>query len=564
MTLTVGSVILALYAGAARWSAASSVINDRNNTYNRAVSAAEGASEKVLSYMARDFFNQTYNPANLSVYSTLLPTTSWSGDYTFGNGFGLDDRIGVTSGSNLLITNLDSQFDGLYGVGYKCRVTAQATPLGTPYEMAAAVQQDVQLATIPLFQFAIFYTMDLEINPGANMRVTGKVHSNANIYTAPPATLQYNDAVTAVGTIQNQRAPNDPTLGTKTTPTYLGEHVDKVSSLTLPVGTDNSPASVRQIVEVPPSTEARNSPTGQQRYYNKADLIVTTTDTGVSVTTGAWGNFTAVPTDVPPPKNGTASYSFLKTDPTFYDAREGQNTVTTELNVAALSTWLGSTGTNGGASLNTSAKGSLGRGINSIYINDQRSHTGLLTVARVTNGQTLPPDGLTVATALPLYVKGNFNAPNTTPGSTDTSATKPASLVGDAITVLSASWIDANSTKPLTTRAASNTTVNSAFLAGMVPSTLASGVKHYSGGVENFPRFLEDWSGDTLTYNGSMVVMFPSQFAKSFWVAPGTYYNAPTRQWAFDVNFLDYRKLPPGTPKVNKLIRGQWSIVAAK
>lgn len=35
-------------------------------------------------------------------------------------------------------------------------------------------------------------------------------------------------------------------------------------------------------------------------------------------------------------------------------------------------------------------------------------------------------------------------------------------------------------------------------------------------------------------------------------------------QWAFDVNFLDYRRLPPATPMVRKLIRGQWNVVAAQ
>ena len=80
--------------------------------------------------------------------------------------------------------------------------------------------------------------------------------------------------------------------------------------------------------------------------------------------------------------------------------------------------------------------------------------------------------------------------------------------------------------------------------------------------MENFPRFLENWSGVTLTYNGSMVVMFPSQFATNWWITTGTYYNAPTRKWAFDLNFLDYNKLPPATPQVRKLVRSGWSVVS--
>ena len=69
----------------------------------------------------------------------------------------------------------------------------------------------------------------------------------------------------------------------------------------------------------------------------------------------------------------------------------------------------------------------------------------------------------------------------------------------------------------LSSRTSVNTTVNAAILAGIVESQQVGGVKHYSGGVENFPRFLENWSSTSLTYNGSMVVMFPSRYATNFW-----------------------------------------------
>ncbi len=69
-------------------------------------------------------------------------------------------------------------------------------------------------------------------------------------------------------------------------------------------------------------------------------------------------------------------------------------------------------------------------------------------------------------------------------------------------------------------------------------------------------------AGDTLTYNGSMVVMFPSKFATNRWQNTGVYYNAPTRNWAFDLNFMDSTKLPPGTPELRTLIRGKWQIIA--
>ena len=199
--------------------------------------------------------------------------------------------------------------------------------------------------------------------------------------------------------------------------------------------------------------------------------------------------------------------------------------------------------------------------LNSVYIDDQRPGSStVLRAIRVTGGILLPSDGLTVATPRPLYVEGNFNAPILTVGSTDTSRTRPASLIGDAISVLSQKWTDIANTSALgNNHGAGDTTVNAAFLAGIVPTVPG----HYSGGLENFPRFLENWGGGvTLTYNGSMVVMFPSRYATGYW-GNSSYYTPPNRAWAFDLNFLQFGKLPPCTPSVRKLKRGQWTTIAA-
>jgi hypothetical protein len=122
--------------------------------------------------------------------------------------------------------------------------------------------------------------------------------------------------------------------------------------------------------------------------------------------------------------------------------------------------------------------------------------------------------------------------------------------------VLSTAWSDSNSSKSLGNRDAADTTVNAAFLGGIVPSD----GDDYSGGVENFPRFLEDWNGRKFTYNGSMVVMFYSKISKAVW-GKSDVYNAPNRNWAFDLNFMDATKLPPGTPQLLTLIRGAWKVL---
>jgi hypothetical protein len=45
-----------------------------------------------------------------------------------------------------------------------------------------------------------------------------------------------------------------------------------------------------------------------------------------------------------------------------------------------------------------------------------------------------------------------------------------------------------------------------------------------------------------------MVVMFYSQISNAPWPGTGTVYNAPVRNWAFDLNFMDANKLPPEPP----------------
>jgi hypothetical protein len=40
---------------------------------------------------------------------------------------------------------------------------------------------------------------------------------------------------------------------------------------------------------------------------------------------------------------------------------------------------------------------------------------------------------------------------------------------------------------------------------------------------------------------------------------PGAYYGVPTRNWAFDTNYLIQAKLPPMTPQFKKVIRQQWT-----
>ena len=80
----------------------------------------------------------------------------------------------------------------------------------------------------------------------------------------------------------------------------------------------------------------------------------------------------------------------------------------------------------------------------------------------------------------------------------------------------------------------------------------SNGNAPYGGGLENFPRFLERWTGQTLFYRGSLVSLYFPQQSTGAW--GGSYYNPPARNWAFDLRFQDPANLPPGTPVVGNVI----------
>ena len=84
---------------------------------------------------------------------------------------------------------------------------------------------------------------------------------------------------------------------------------------------------------------------------------------------------------------------------------------------------------------------------------------------------------------------------------------------------------------------------------------------NYSGGAENFPRFLENWSNKTLTYYGSMVELYQSHQSIGSWGSANVY-NPPDRQWYFDTNLQVYT--PPGTLQVYSYTKGRWYLATMK
>ncbi len=165
------------------------------------------------------------------------------------------------------------------------------------------------------------------------------------------------------------------------------------------------------------------------------------------------------------------------------------------------------------------------------------------------------PCGLTIASENPVYLQGDYNNPGLNTSFTGTGVA--AAIVADAVTLLSDNWNDVNSfawpyLSVNDNRTAATTTYRTAVAAGKgIPFIFPTG--NYQdfgtdGGAHNFLRYLEDWGGDTLYYEGSIVSMFYNHQAVGTYKCCNNVYSPPTRGYQFDTNFLTPNLLPPLTP----------------
>lgn len=550
LTLMMTGIALSTLAAAMNWAVNNTRLNYRSNQYARSVAAAEAVTEKAVSQISQDYLRggERLVTDNLNLYrqGTLTPSDSpyWNG-WEFTDACGHAGQTFVQPGNGTSYIVLGSTYAGLRGYASTYTVVANARENPSLQNVVGAVLQEIQLVRIPIFQFVMYSSGDMEISCGQPFTITGRVHSNKQLYIEPDNTMTFQSSVTAVGDIRFRRHPLDTRGSPAGSVAYQVPKSPHEPALTLPIGTSNTPTAIREIIQPPPAAEDPNSPMGRQRYFNLADMILVVSDTEVKATSGRFNGFmTSVPTN--------EVVKLVTTNNSFWDAREEKTVRPIDINVGFLSSW---------SRTNSSLRPALGsKDVSSIYVVDRRTpKAATLGAVRVVNGRQLPSRGLTVATALPLYVLGHYNQTNAAKlGTADTSTTLPASLVGDAVTILSENWSDARSKGAVTARKAMPTTVNAALLAGVVETTQGK----YSGGMENFPRFLETWgSENTFTYNGSLVKMFPSLYATNAW-GKADVYSPPKRDWTFDQNFNDPERLPPLTPGLQKIIRSEWATLA--
>ena len=544
-------------------------INERNNEYHRGFNVAEAATEKVIARLRYDYLNSGLPgvSANLSLYSGIIPTASDNsifGNYVFSDGNGNANKTYVACISNVVYGPLQSSFTGLYAWYPVYRVLSNVSDRTARFPLTNAVQEDLTLASVPIFQFAIYYNGLLEFTWTAPFTVNGRVHSNNSIYTGSQSALIFNAPVTTAGSLISPAWFGKTTSQYTTAAQYKGSptYTTNVPVVTLPLGTNN----VHSIIDIPPNGESVTSSLGTQRLYNQAKITILVNDTNVVFCAQNGANGNAAITDPSPivvtsSTNATAlttNLPFVNLSTSFTDQREGNTVLVAQLDVGRLASWMATN-----ASVLSKFPSGSGSYPNIIYVANNKTYNAAtqMPAVRLVNAQTLPANGgtgLSIVSPDPVYVQGYYNCPTANLGTTNTSATVPSSIMCDAITILSPAWSDASSANGINITAQSDT-VNTAIIAGNVPST-GNSTTTFSGGVQNLTRLLESWSSATLTLNTSLVNLYSSQIATSQFQAPGIYYNAPAqRNFNFDMNFANPNKQPPpGTPNLMLLIRSGW------
>ena len=434
-----------------------------------------------------------------------------------------------------------------------------------PGTVVARVRRVFQKETLSLWRYAAFYGNDLEIHPGAPMIINGDVHSNGSLYTGHN-TLTLNGKTTYVDIWSIGFAPGDNTHPeTPTSPTWAAGLPPAADQSQQPYGVALS--DYHQLIDYTTSSTTLDP----YRFQTQAGVVVTIDGSNnVKIYNASGTDITNITTKKGGTTNdvntATAIKAAITTNQTITDNREGTTTGNGSIRLATLDVGAIATAMNSSSSKVsfTISKTVSGQVVNNlIYIVDTSADPNGVKAKRairLTDGGSLPGGGLTIASGNPVYVQGDYNTGtvgSTQPPSNSGDPTKPtvsgytrkpAAIIADAVTVLSNSWVDSKSG---TVPNASPTTVNAAILSGIVPS----GNGYYSGGLENFPRFLENWSGKTMTYYGSMIELYQSHQAIGKWGASNVY-NPPNRAWYFDTNFVSTP--PPGVLASFDYRRSRW------
>ena len=470
------------------------------------------------------------------------------------------------SNPNIITIPPGERYQNLNAQEYLYTVTSLAK--GPDDKVEAFLELSFKSRLVPMFQFVAFYNKDLEILPGPAMNLSGPIHTNGDLYLNANSQLNISGQVTTSGVLFRGRK-NDSSC--KSQPVRIIDPVNLIELINPCPGRTEVKESditayngmVQMNVEQVTVPEPEHlDPDPSQIYFNKADLRLalnltatgsvdtSNSPTGVEVRDSS-NALISNHTNTLAACGGVISGNAVDETNTFYNNREGSNIRMLEIDMQGLLDCINVNNIlSSGNGLDDDTEGGLVfhftvEGPNS---SAQQSNYGV----RIRNGAELQASGagpnvqgITVVSDQAVYISGNYNSVNKI----------PAAVLTDAFNVLSNNWNfdDVASSQSLSSRVASTTTINAAVLAGTDTTGGVEGAGGqgggYNGGLENYPRFHENWSGRTLNYRGSFVSLNNSLHSDGAWSYGSPQYTAPGRNWDYDTDFNNAENLPPLTPR---------------
>jgi hypothetical protein len=552
----------------------------RSRWLSNATTIGDGTMDILFGYWREVCRGNTNVPMPTSAFAAIpLPTTTQFPDTNNFSATRSTDPTGAFTISNYGVQAVDPEMNPIgpdaspppavgmsaTSVTYNYLATADVTLSAMNSKMTAKVRRVFQKQQMSPWNWAIFYIDLLEIHPGPPFTVTGWVHTNADLYTGHN-TLTFADKVTYARDWTIGFAPGDARSvtgsapETPTAPAWPSNLPPALDVAHQPFGLDSTRIvntsdsnpnndSYHELIEQPVS--GFSDPLAGTRYYDQAGVrILIDNSNNITIRNASDALVTHSSTGGDLQLYNTFSGA-ITTNQTIQDNREGSSIRLATLDVSKVTSAL--------------KNGTLSSFNGIIYMTDTSAASngvGVKRGIRLKNGTVMPTGGLTIASGNPIYIQGDYNTGGLNPPSNSGNpltpqvsgyTRQPSSVIADAVNILSNSWSDNNSAAGLGSRVASSTTVNTAILAGIVPSA----GNLYSGGAENFPRFLEDWGNKTLTYYGSLVELYQSKQSIGKW-GKDNVYNPPNRQWFFDKTFQVYS--PPGSLMVYSYVKGRWYI----
>lgn len=444
--------------------------------------------------------------------------------------------------------------------------------------VGAVLEEKVQAVALYLNRYGVFYDKDLEIDPGPPMEFWGRIHGNTDIYLEGP--LDLHDQVTSHGKIIHGRKDDGTTTGDvyiendsgqltsmmdgldiidSRNPDWMVEALSLwdgrvqseahgIPELTPPIDPVADPHLLieRPLAAGAPGYDAEDE--GGKLANTAAITVHVDAAGGVTVTDYFGTDLTATFNQATPStssgknvKDADGHYVLdtegsIGTDQQFFDGREQTSIKPVDIYVDQLLQEYPDMAS--GLTYGVDE----GRGVVYVTRDDPDGPGGVMPAVRLRNATELAPGGLSFASDLPIYVEGDYNVVNK----------QPAMVAGDAVTFLSKAWQDSSSAGNLTDRTTVDTTYNTTIMTGN-SETIVGG--NYNGGLENALRFLEHWSGKTVTYRGSVIDLWSSQIADGLW-GVWTYYSPPDRDWGYDPMLLTAS--PPGMPQIFAVEQLAW------